>query len=94
MNYPIHSPAVFAYRDHPLEIRAFLRDGDAVLEELYLLCTANGTQHRVRMLPVDGVRLQESYSLYGATLPAECLSGEMLEYAFELNGKRGACYRV
>ena len=79
MNYPIHSPVTFAYRDHPLEIRAFLRDGDAVLEELYLLCTANGTQQRIRMLPVDGVRLQESYSLYGVTLPAEYLSGEMLE---------------
>ncbi len=94
MSYPIHSPAVFAFRDHPLEIRAFLPDEGETLAALYLIYTANGIENRVRMLPVDGFAAGESYSLYQATLPAVCLVGESVQYLFELNGKRGARYRV
>ncbi len=94
MTYPIHSPATFAYRDHPLEIQAFLRDDRASVVALYLVYPHNGAEKRVRMLPVDGFAAQESYSLYQGVLPAAALANESVEYAFELDGKRGAHYRV
>ena len=94
MNYPIHSPATFAYRDHALELQAFLRDEGTSVAALYLIYPHNGMENRVRMLPVDGIEDEECYSLYHATIPAEALVGEVAEYAFELDGKRGARYRV
>ena len=94
MNHPIHSPAIFAYRDHALEIQAFLRDEGTSIASLYLIYPYNGAEKRVRMLPVDGFEDEACYSLYHATLLAEALSGEVAEYALELDGKRGARYRV
>ncbi len=94
MTYPIHSPALFAFREHPLEIRALLPDEERSVAALYLIWAANGVENRTRMLPVDGLALEESYSLYAATLPAQDLVGESVEYCFELDGKRGARYRV
>ncbi len=94
MNYPIHSPATFGFRDHSLAIAAFLPDTGAAVASLYLIYPLNGTENRVRMLPVDGFVGEQSHSLYHAVIPAEALAGEAVEYAFELDGKRGARYRV
>ena len=94
MKLPIHSPATFAYRDHPLEIQAFLPDTGETIAALYLIYPHNGAEKRVRMLPIDGFSAGESYSLYHAALPAAALTGEMLEYAFELDGARSAPCRV
>lgn len=94
MKYPIHAPVTFAYREHPLKIQALLRDSGPRVVELYLIYPHNGTKKRVRMLPVDGFVAEESYSLYEGELPADALANEFVEYTFEMNGVRGAQYRV
>lgn len=94
MSYPIHSPATFAYRDHALTLRALLCDTGESVASLYLIYTHNGVEKRIRMLPVDGFSAGESYSLYQGVIPVGALAGDAVEYAFELDGKRGVRYCV
>lgn len=94
MSYPIHSPVTFAFRDHALTLRVLLRDEGTSVAALYLIYPHNGVEKRVRMLPVDGFAAGESYSLYQGEIPCDALAGDAVEYAFSLDGKAGARYRV
>ncbi len=94
MSCLIHSPATFAFRAHTLALRVLLRDVGESVAALYLIYPHNGAKKRVRMLPVDGFEAGESYSLYHGVIPAEALTGDAAEYAFELDGNAGARYRV
>ncbi len=90
----IHAPLTAAFRARPLIVYAFMTDHGEALTPLFLKYTAEDTEYKARMLPVDGYRGRESYSLYAVTVPAAHMKGEALCYSFFYQGREGETYRV
>lgn len=92
-----HSPASFAYRDRSFTVQMILPDEEKDLETVSLafVVEGNGQSGTLRMLPVDGLCLEESYSVYAATLSADLLrDGVRLTYRFLRDGEESAAYSV
>lgn len=92
-----HSPAAFAYRDRGFTVQMILPDEERNLETVDLAFTVdgNGQSGILRMLPVDGLVLEESFSVYAATVSADALrEGERLSYRFLREGEESAEYSV
>ena len=70
-----HSPAIFAFRDRSFTVQMILPDEERDLETVSLafVVEGNGQSGTLRMLPVDGLVLEESYSVYAATVSADVL---------------------
>ena len=86
-----HSPATFAFRDRGLTVQMILPDEEKDLETVSLAFVVEGNSQSgtLRMLPVDGLVLEESYSVYAATVGADVLrDGERLTYRFLREGDR------
>ncbi|MBO5355058.1 MAG: hypothetical protein J6B09_03235 [Clostridia bacterium] len=92
-----HSPATFAYSDRGFTVQMILPDEERDLETVDLAFTVdgNGQSGMLRMLPVDGLVLEESFSVYAATVSADALrEGERLTYRFLREGEESTEYSV
>lgn len=92
-----HSPAIFAFRDRSFTVQMILPDEEKDLEtvSLVFVVEGNGQSGTLRMLPVDGLVLEESYSVYAATVSADALrGGERLTYRFLREGEESTAYSV
>ena len=89
-----HAAPTFAFRARPLTLALILSDGIDPIEQVVLSYEADGEKQTIRMLPTDGYRAEESYSLYTATVPAAHLSGTQLSYCFQIGGEIGESYTV
>lgn len=89
-----HSAAPYAFLGKPLSLRLLVLDEDDAVAKINLVYTAEGERRSLRMLPVDGIRTEETYSVYSATVPAEHLVGDAFLYTFEVAGKKGKEYRI
>ena len=70
-NY-FHTPAALLLRGEDITLQLLLSDDDADSEKIELSYAALGNEEnkaRVRMLPVDGYRAEESYTVFSATVP-------------------------
>ena len=90
----IHAPLTAAFRARALTVYAFLTDHGEALTPLFLKYQAADAEYQARMLPVDGYRDTESYSLYAVTVPAAHMKGEALCYSFLYKEREGEAYRV
>ena len=90
-----HAPPTAVFRRRSLVLQLVLPDEEAVLEDIRLIysvqgCLQSGT---LRMLPVDGLVNEESYSVYAATVSADVLcEGERLSYRFLREGEESVEY--
>ena len=92
-----HSPAIFAFRDRSFTVQMILPDEERDLETVSLAFVVEGSSQSgtLRMLPVDGLVLEESYSVYAATVSADALrGGERLTYRFLREGEESTAYSV
>lgn len=92
-----HAPPTVAFRRRSLVLQLILPDEESVLEDVRLLYSVQGGEQSatVRMLPVDGLVNEESYSVYAATVRADALGeGEWLTYRFLREGEESAEYTV
>ena len=92
-----HAPATFAFCDRDLTVQLVLPDEEAHLEELKLVYRVEGNAESgtLRMLPVDGIVHEESYSVYAATISADALRyGDCLFYHFLSASGEGTEYSV
>ena len=93
----IHAPASVLLRDHDVTVQLLLPDEEPHLPMLELIYAVVGQAHaegRLRMLPVDGYRAEDSYTVYAATIPAREMMGDRLEYRFCKDGEESAAYSV
>ncbi|MBR6727887.1 MAG: hypothetical protein IKM08_06810, partial [Clostridia bacterium] len=89
-----HASATLAYRHRDLILRLILPDEESDLIDLFLFwqTTASG---RLRMLPEDGITVDgEEFTVYAATLRADCMEGDLLCYSFGGETWQTATYRV
>ncbi|MBE6690972.1 MAG: hypothetical protein E7590_06780 [Ruminococcaceae bacterium] len=92
-----HAPAAYAFRDRDLTLQLLLPDEESSLVELFLCYAVEGTalSAELRMLPVDGIVVGESYSAYAVTVPAADLAGgTALRYHFKRKGEVGDTYCI
>lgn len=92
-----HSPATVAFRDRRFTVQLILPDEEKDLETVSLAYAVEGNDQSgtLRMLPVDGIVLEDSYSVYAATVSADALrEGERLTYRFLCEGEESAAYSV
>ena len=95
-NY-FHAAPTVLFRGHDATLQLILPDEAPSLPLVELCYAVEGKERRegrLRMLPVDGYRAEESYSVFAATLPGDLLSGDRLEYHFEKEGQGSAVYTV
>ena len=90
----IHSPAALGFRGRDMTVQVLLPDTGSAVMDLCLCYEVEGETRSLRMLPTDGFTAEESYSLYGATIPGADLVGDELFYRFASNGVTGEGYRV
>lgn len=90
----IHAPLTAAFRARALTVYAFVTDHGEALTPLFLKYKASDAEYQARMLPVDGYRDTETYSLYAVTVPAAHMKGEALCYSFLYKEREGEAYRV
>lgn len=90
-----HAPAAFAFRDRAPVLQLIVPDDGAAVCDVALNCGEGEKTQTLRMLPVDGLNVGESYSVYAATVPAELMAeGEALTYRFCRNGIESETYRI
>ncbi len=95
-NY-IHAPATLLLRSRDVTLQILLPDDTPHLPLVELAYTVSGkrtAEGRVRMLPVDGYRAEECYTVFAATVPARELVGDTLEYRFCREGEESTAYSV
>ena len=91
----VHAPAAFAFRDRALVLQLLVPDDDAPVADIALILMRPEGEQRLRMLPVDGLNVGESYSVYAATVPVVALAAhDMLTYRFSRNGAQSETYRI
>ncbi|MBQ3056389.1 MAG: CehA/McbA family metallohydrolase [Clostridia bacterium] len=95
-NY-FHTPAALLLRGEDITLQLLLSDDDADSEKIELSYAALGNEEnkaRVRMLPVDGYRAEESYTVFSATVPSTALCGDTLQYSFFKGTAESVTYTV
>lgn len=94
----IHAPAKVAFHGRDLLLQVILPDEAPTLSLVEVAYTVTGKESdaiRLRMLPCDGYRAEESYTVYAATLPGTSLqAGELLIYRFFVEGEASTVYTV
>ncbi|MBE6702022.1 MAG: hypothetical protein E7585_01235 [Ruminococcaceae bacterium] len=92
-----HAPATLAFRDRDLILQVMLPDEESSLVNLSLLYRVEETaqDRELRMLPIDGIVVEDSYSAYAVTIPAgELQKGQVLTYRFEREGAASETYHI
>ncbi len=82
----IHAPATVLLRGKDATLQLILPDDVPVIPQVELSYTVSGGEKpqngKLRMLPVDGYRAGESYTVLAATVPGKAMQGETLQYSF------------
>ena len=95
-NY-FHAPATMLLRGKDVMLQLLLPDDVSDLPCIELSYTVLGKkehQGKVRMLPTDGYRAEQSYTVFAATLAGSELLGDTLQYSFWKEGAESAIYTV
>ena len=95
-NY-FHAPAAVLLRGEDITLQLLLSDDDADGEKIELSYAVSGkgeANARVRMLPVDGYKTQESYTVFSAIVPSAALGGDNLQYSFFKGEAESVTYTV
>ena len=95
-NY-FHAPATVLLRGKDVTLQLLLSDDESDLPRIELSYTVLGKkEHRgkVRMLPVDGYRAEQSYTVFAATLAGRELLGDTLQYSFLREDAESVAYTV
>ena len=93
-NY-IHAPATVLLRERDVTLQILLADDTPhlpLVELAYKTLGQRTVEGRVRMLPVDGYRTEDSYTVFAATVPARDMVGDRLEYHFCKEGEESTTY--
>ncbi len=89
-----HTPAHVAFCHRAMTLQVLLPDEGRTLSSVSLSFKAGPHSGTLRMLPTDGYRAEQPLVLYSATIPAEQMEGEYLEYTFDCKQCDTATYRV
>lgn len=92
----IHAPVRYAFCSKPLTLQVLVPE-EGVFPQIYLVFEATGKKTvtgKVRMLPIDGYRAEESYTLLSATIEGEMLQGERFSYRFVKEDNESAAFTV
>ncbi len=91
-----HAIPAFAFHSCDLTLQLLVPDEERNVIDVTLDYEVQGGKSgTVRMLPVDGILTEESFSVYAATIPAEALAaGDLLTYSFSKEKETGGPYTV
>ena len=95
-NY-FHAPATMLLRGKDVTLQLLLPDDVSDLPCIELSYTVSGKKEhggRMRMLPTDGYRAEQSYTVFAVTIPSGDLQGDTLQYRFLKGDAESACYTV
>ena len=93
----IHAAPTVLFRGMDLTLQLILPDESPALPLVELCYTVSGKSPReskVRMLPCDGYRAAEMYTVFAATVKAAELQGEQFTYTFSKDGAESITYTV
>ncbi len=76
----------------PLMLSLLIEDEGGALLPVFLEYEVRDEQHRLRLLPSDGYKGEEHYSLYTVTIPAAHLCAERFCYRFSVEGAHTFTY--
>ncbi|MBQ9802300.1 MAG: CehA/McbA family metallohydrolase [Clostridia bacterium] len=86
----IHAPATVLLRGRDVTLQLIVPDESPMLPQIELSYTVTGGKTpktgKLRMLPTDGYRAKECYTVLSATVAGKELQGDALQYTF-LNGE-------
>ena len=77
-----HSVPCYGYRGVPFVMQLLVADEGRDLLSVFVEYGQEGRTERLRLLPTDGYKCEEHYSLYAVRVPAEHLSGVCFSYRF------------
>lgn len=93
----IHAAPTVLFRGKDLTLQLILPDESPALPLVELCYTVSGKSPRegkVRMLPCDGYRAEETYTVFAATVKAAELQGDQFTYNFSKDGAESITYTV
>ena len=77
-----HTVPCHGFRGHPFVMQLLVEDEGQALLPVFVEYAHQGCQERLRLLPTDGYKGEESYSLYTVRIPPEHLSAVRFSYRF------------
>ncbi len=81
-----HAAPRCGVRRVPLVLSLLVEDEGQALRRVFLEYRARGETHALRLLPTDGYKGEDHYSLYSVRVPAEDLDAERVSYCFSVEG--------
>ena len=93
-----HAPATMLLRGKDATLQLILPDEAPTIPQVELSYTVLGGEKpqtgKLRMLPVDGYRAGESYTVLAATVPGKVMQGDVLQYSFLAQKGESAAFCV
>ncbi len=85
-----HAPPTFVFRGRDLTLQLLVPDEERNVLDVALCYETKTGKGEARMLPVDGILTEESFSVYAAVIPAAALAdGNELTYFFRKENETG-----
>lgn len=87
-----HAVPLCGIRNMPLTLSVLIEDEGSALLRVLLHYEAQGEPRTLRLLPTDGYKGEDHYSLYTVTVPAEALCEERFSYRLSVEGEYTRAY--
>ena len=89
-----HAAPRYGFRRSPLTLQRLVADEGHTLLRVFLEYEVEGSTQSLRLLPTDGFKGEESFSLYAVKVPVAHLCGGHFSYRFSGEGAYTRTYKV